>query len=535
MEVMIPPWVRPESPETIRTIDDATSAFPPAFGRGLTQRGIWADPRWGLRRRYRGLRSDEKAAILNALNETRGQLNILRVTPHTPIRGSFATSELITNNTFASGTTGWTAYSAGSDSNLSVSDRILRSTIKIGSGAPFVYRQVTGLTQYAPYAMRGFIDLARGAGAGWYGFTAIGSSPGTTDYAGSSVVPYSRGAMRVAVAVVPVTNPYIGAGGSSVLGNAVGDYVNISYTSFARCALIDIGTNLLLQSDALGTTWGATAASISSNTDTSPDGNVTADSLVDTGVSTPHFVVQAVNVSSAIADYSFSVAVKKKVRNYVVLQLQEATGVTAINQTFDVNAGAVGVTTTVGANWSNLRSVIVDMGNGWYSCTITGRKTNAATQISAYIVASNADTAGGSTYSGGTSATLALWRATLAQSSVPARLVQTTTMASAGTSPTGSDIYTKGWPVSTSELLLTGDWFEINGELKQLTAPVNSDAAGLAYIQFRPGLAGSPADNDPIIVYEPFGRFVYPGGTREIENLFGIYGDCEMNLEEIYS
>jgi hypothetical protein len=95
-------------------------------------------------------------------------------------------------------------------------------------------------------------------------------------------------------------------------------------------------------------------------------------------------------------------------------------------------------------------------------------------------------------------------------------------------------MYTKGWPVSTSGLLLSGDWFEINGELKQLTAPVNSDGLGLAYLQFRPGLAASPADSDPVIVYQPFGRFIYPGGTRELENLFGIYGDCEMNLEEVY-
>ncbi len=95
-------------------------------------------------------------------------------------------------------------------------------------------------------------------------------------------------------------------------------------------------------------------------------------------------------------------------------------------------------------------------------------------------------------------------------------------------------MYTKGWPASTNNLLLDGDWFEVNGELKQLTAPVNSDASGLAYIRFRPGLAGAPADNDPVIVLEPFGRFIYPG-TREFENLFGIYGDCEMNLEEVYT
>src|SRR5512147_3197472 len=187
-EVMIPPWVRPESPETIRMIDDATVAFQPAFGRGMTQRGIFADPRWGLRRRYRGLRSDETAAILNALNESRGQLNTIRVTPHTPIRGSFATSELLTNGMFDNGTTGWTA---GTEYTISVSDRVLRGQRSAMTAASNVmFRNVTTV-QYAPYVARAMILPGRGT------YTAIGLSVGAAQTFTSSGAPRLASAVMV--------------------------------------------------------------------------------------------------------------------------------------------------------------------------------------------------------------------------------------------------------------------------------------------------------------------------------------------------
>jgi hypothetical protein len=503
-------------------IDDATVAFQPSFGRGQTQRGIFADPRWGLRRRYRGLRSDEKAAILNALNESRGQFNTIRVTPHTPIRGSFATSELLTNNTFASGTTGW---AAGSEYSISVSDRVLAGVRSAMTAASTIASQTVGITQYAPYVGRVMVNSGRGT------YSSVGLLLSGSFSFSASTTPGLISALMVGDSGASASFAIRDAATS---GLQAGDYVRVPYTSFARCALVDNGSNLLVRSDEFdNASWTKTNLTVTANGAVAPDGTSTADLLVENSSSGSHAVSQAATVSSSAGDYAFVVAVKANVRSFCVLSMQENSGSTTVDQYFNLGTGAVGSTGATGANWANRRAFIVSLGSGWYLCCLVARKTNSATQIAPVLLAATAD--GTSSYLGGGNTALFAWRATLAQSAVPVRPSQTVSASTTGTAQTGAALYTKGWPVSTSGLLLTGDWFEINGELKQLTAPVNSDAAGLAYMQFRPGLAGSPADNDPVVVFEPFGRFIYPQGTRELENLFGIYGDCEMNLEEIYS
>lgn len=527
---MIPPWVRPESPETIRTIDDATSAFPPAFGRGMTQRGIWADPRWGLRRRYRGLRSDEKAAILNALNESRGQLNVLRVTPHMPLRGSFATSEVLSNNSFVSGTSGWSAYST--TGSLTTSDRVARVTRVLNNATNAIGLQnsaaITTLTQYAPYVVRGFIKNAMAASA--TGLVAAGTTSGGIELGTSSSI---GGAGLASLCFVPlsVTSIYILASDGVSAGSSAGDYLDVQYMSLARCAQVDNGANILLQSDAFNTTWAATRGSVSVNSVAAPDGNTTGDTLVEDSSTNTHYVEQAVTISSASLDYALTVAIRAGGRTWAAMQMIEGGG-SNVTAYYNLSTGAVGTTAT-GVNWSNLRTFTVDLGGGWYACTLIAKKLLSASSITNRIYTASADNT--ASYAGNGASGIHLWRATQAQSSVPTRQVRSTTAAVAASGQTGSAIYTKGWPASISGLLLAGDWLEINGELKQVTAPVNSNSAGLAFMQFRPGLAGAPADNDPIIVQEPFGRFIYAGGTREFENMFGVYGDCEMNLEEVYS
>lgn len=526
---MIPPWVRPETPEILRIIDDATNALRPTFGRGMTQRGIWADPRWGLRRRYRGLRSDEKVAILNALLETRGQLNVLRITPHSPMRGSFATSELAVNNTFASGTTGW-ALSGGASVTLSASDRTLRLTRADGATSVGIgMSSAATVVQYAPYVARAMFTSGRGP----MSFDVrIGSSTGSGAYA--TTPTQTAGGLISVATVVTATTAYMGFADTPT-GKVAGDYSSVSYASFARCALVDSGTNMLLRSDEFdNATWQKNKSSASANSIAAPfdGGTVTGDTLVEDNTSGAHYFFQTVTVpSSTTLSYAFSVCVFAGSRNFVALEMGVTTGNT-VNQYFNLATGAVGTTGSSGSSWSNRRAFIRDMGGGWYMCTLVAAKVDAGTSVNCVIYAASAD--GTASYLGTSSSAIYLWRATLAQSSVPTRLVQTTTAASSGTTPTGGGMYTKGWPASTSGLMLAGDWFEWGGELKQLTAAVNSDASGLAYMQFRPGLAGSPTDNDPIVIQEPFGRFIYPAGAREVENQFGIYADCTMELEEVY-
>lgn len=527
-EVMIPPWVRPESPETIRWIDDATQSFQPMFGRGATQRGIWADPRWGLRRRYRGLRSDEKAAILNSLNESRGQFNIMRVTPHAPLRGSMATGELLSNNTFASGMTGW---STGGEYAGSVSDRVMRlarTAVTTAQNALAASAEIA-VTQYAPYVMRFMVKQGSGV------FTSSGfrldDISGTNAQTGASQTSYGL-LSQMFVSRDTNMNPALTELATS--GLIYGDYILVPYASFARCALVDNGPNYLQQTEGFNNVvWTKTASSISANSATSPTGNGVADKIVEDTSNATHYAQQTVSISSGAIDLCITCALKASGRNFGFLYMKEDTGNTNVNAVFDLSGGTVGTITT-GANWASARAYIAPLGNSWYYCALVARKTNAATSLTILIgPASNSSTI---SYTGDGASGVYAYRAGVAQSGVPTMLTTDPggTPFPTGNSQAGGALYTKGWPASESGLLLTGDWIEINGELKQLTAPVNSDAAGLAYIQFRPSLADSPDDNDPIVVHEPFGRFIYPQGTRELENLFGIYGDCEMNLEEVY-
>ena len=522
-EVMLPPWVRPESPETLRWIDDATISFAPAFGRGTTQRGIWADPRWGLRRRYRGLRTDEKAAILNALSETRGQLNILRVTPHAPIRGSFATSELLTNNTFASGTTGWT-----SDSTITLNsgDRVVRAIRNAIGAAAGVLDNSSPVTvvQYAPVVLRHMVM----AGRGTFSFKqSIGVTFSGTEYALSGT--QTPGLMTIA-GVPYGTSVTTGLLDFSTSGQLAGDYLSVSYASLSRCALVDDGSNLLLRSDEIdNVAWTKTGTSaVTANGATAPDGTSTAEVVIENSANSQHFVLQSGTRASTAEDlcaYGYFKRLGGARELQILIDDGAGNGATA---NFTLSTGSVGTTAVTGTG-TNVRAFIVDVGNGWYFCVAIARcPATTSARMAAYLYN------GGTTYTGDGTSKLGMWRLGASRSSVPTRGTQTTNAAASGASQTGSALYTKGWPASTDGLLLTGDWFEINGQLKQLTAPVNSDAAGLAYMQFRPSLADSPADNDPIIVHEPFGRFIYPQGTRELENLFGLYGDCEMNLEEVY-
>jgi hypothetical protein len=171
------------------------------------------------------------------------------------------------------------------------------------------------------------------------------------------------------------------------------------------------------------------------------------------------------------------------------------------------------------------------MGNGWYSVAIVARKTSSATSVTAIIGLSTGDTV--QSYSGDGASLIYAWRATLAQSSVPTRLVQTTSAATSGTSQTGSALYVKGLPASTSGLLTCDDVVEVNGECLQLTASLDSDAAGLGYLQFKPSLFRSPSDNDPIIVNAPMPKMKLKS-SASWTNQFGLYSDFEIVMEQHY-
>lgn len=523
-QVIIPPWIIPEQ-ESHEWLDEGSAVFRAAFAPGLAQRQSYGGLRLKLSRKHT-VRGEEKAQLLSALKSTSGQYNALLTKVHFSSRGSIQSSELLTNNTFSGGTTGWGTQT---ENTLSVSDRILRCTRSAVTAVQQALRNSSLVTvvQYAPYCGRAMVSVGRGSyiniylqagtslgNGGWNSTTGIG----TSSVRSFGFVPDASTAQLQVI-----------DGHSSVL--IAGDYFSVPWISLARCALVDNGLNSLLRSDSFdNATWGKFRSSVASEVAVAPDGTSTGDEIMeDSTASATHGVSQDVTVSASAADYCVGVSLRAGSRTQARLSITENTGPSEIYAYFDLSNGTILTSSASATNWSNGRFFIVSKGNGWYDCYCIAKKTNAATSITVQI---RLATGGVDVYTGNGTSRIYAWRGTLSQSSVPSRLVQTNAAASTGTAQTGTALRIKGLEVSANGLLLPGDWFEINGEIKQATAALNSDAAGIGYLQFEPALVRSPSDNDPIIFTDPMGKFLV--SNIKIDNEFGTQARVSYDLEHIY-
>lgn len=484
---------------------------------GVTRTLERVGSRWAANFKWDVVGGTEAAQLRAFLAQQRGGANRFWFSdPAYTQRGSFAAPELLANLDFSSGTAGWGG--GGSLVALTAADNIIRATLTGSTSSPQI--QQTGLigVQYAPYAAQGVVVHGRGAVAAYQTYiadsTISSASSARTNGKGTAwFVP-----LGTSLTVIPTYNGIISSG-------VAGDYFGVPFASAARCALVDNGKNALLRSDEIdNASWTKNAATVSANLGGGPDGTTTADGLFETATTNDHYAAQTITVPASAADYSFSIACRAgAIRTWMRLQLNENTGTTAITGYFNLSTGAIG-TLAAGANWSNVRGFTQDIGNGWFVFTIVGRKTNAATGLTAFALLATADNAS-TNYAGNASAFMYLWRATLADSSVPSRLTQTTTTATTGTAQTGSAVYLKGLPASTDGLLLAGDWVEFitptYSEAKRVTAPLNSDSAGLGYLQLEPTFRQSPADNAAVIIRRPLCRMLLDEPTVKTQHMRG--------------
>ena len=86
----------------------------------------------------------------------------------------------------------------------------------------------------------------------------------------------------------------------------------------------------------------------------------------------------------------------------------------------------------------------------------------------------------------------------------------------AGAGQSGKSLFLDGWTELETGLLLPGDYFEVNGELKLVTAQADSDSAGEALVAFTPPLRASPADNAIVIVDHPKATMMLADDTQAI-------------------
>lgn len=463
----------------------------------------------------------QRGRMIAFLSSLRGQsARVWMTPPGATQRGSFPATELFVNNDFSGGLTGW---SSDAQYSLSAIDRGIRSTRAQVTGNSSALGQLVSLSAGIPYVIRGAINNGRG--------------PIGVFLANTALVSYSsqlsQGVVEAAFTTVAANGPY-GLFDPSVSGAIATNYFDTKWMSLSRCAQVDNGVNLLLNSDTPGngTGWTINAATFATAAAAAPDGSATVAQLVETTANSSHNATQTVTVAAAAADFTFSIFVDQgsSPRGFCWIQMTETLGSTTTSFFLNLATGVISNLSS-GANWTAISTFSINYGNGWWRIGLTARKTNAATAITVFV--GTATTASTSSFVGSTSAYLLTWRASLAQSSVPVQPVQTAGTAQTGTLQTGLQLNVKGLPVSTQGLLLPGDWIEVNsGQLNMLGSPLDSDGAGLGTaVLVRPPRT-SPADSSGFVINNPMGKFYVNANSTAWNEAPGKFSDATIELAE---
>jgi hypothetical protein len=475
---------------------------------------------FGVRRRTASLqfenidrRSGNLAALRAFLSSMQGRKNRVWISdPSYQQRGSFSAPELLTNNDFSNGTTGW--LDVGSSVHTA-SDRTLRVTSISGASNPQARQTSAPCVQYAPYVCRAVTrsPLNHAVTALFAsGSIVVGNTPTAVSNGMSSV---SLVTMTATMDVIAVYRPTENAFG--------GDFFDIMLASASRCALADGGANAVVRSnDISNAVWATDSASVTrtASAGTAPDGTVTAGQITSLGGG--HYLGQRFTIPTTVLDYTVTCAVKAGTQGWSQVgwsdYLSQESWVWV-----NLSTGATGAQ---GGAATQRRVAVVSLGNGWWQVSLTARYTGGGTNMSPLIRVGNAD---GSTAPSGT---ILLWRPTISQASVPGRLVGTDAAAvTTGTSQTGTATYLKGLPASTNGLLLAGDRVQIRSYLREVIAPLNSNAAGQGVLMLDEPIPGGVADNAPVIVNNPMGRFMLAGDIG-LSLSPGVFGNSALPLVE---
>ena len=144
-------------------------------------------------------------------------------------------------------------------------------------------------------------------------------------------------------------------------------------TLASRGLLVEMSrANLALWSeDFSNATWGKSESSITSNASAAPDGNLTADKLVESSATNVHNTNQTFAATSGTT-YTFSVFLKKEERGFALMALIGAFTTTSIQINLTTGAVSTGTGTPLNATSQSLL-------NGWFRVAFSLAATSTAT------------------------------------------------------------------------------------------------------------------------------------------------------------
>jgi hypothetical protein len=234
------------------------------------------------------------------------------------------------------------------------------------------------------------------AGNGWYRCSA-------------RIVPATPTAFVFALAnstVAGTTPSYAGNGTSGLYlwgaqlneGATTLPYTATTSAAITQCAPLGLfveeaRTNLTIQSEALNAAaWTTNHATITTDAVVSPDGNQTADALVeDATAASSHELLQAWAKAASAITYTYTAYVKAAGRSWIGITLWDNVS-NGYRFWFNVTTGVIGSSAALGTPFTAQSYSMSYVGNGWYRCVVTAT-SNTGTALTATHYSTDADLA----------------------------------------------------------------------------------------------------------------------------------------------
>ena len=227
-DILLPPWVYPQD-EQVTLMDGATIVFRPQTALGIPQRVQFMEPRLQVKRSYKTLTQQQRAAMFRALVTAQGAYRTVRAQVGYNNRGSFPDAELLNNNMFTNGTIGWTA-AGGTTPNFTVTDYVARLT-RTAANSQSQISQVFATTTSAAYVGRAVFAVGNENSQQYYASLA-GGVPSSIGYgAGTVTMAAVATATSMSLALVNPTQC------------SSGQWFEVLFATAERCAIVNSGGN----------------------------------------------------------------------------------------------------------------------------------------------------------------------------------------------------------------------------------------------------------------------------------------------------
>ena len=203
-----------------------------------------------------------------------------------------------------------------------------------------------------------------------------------------------------------------------------------------------LGGNRLLWSEGFdNAVWEKFFASITPNTNTAPNGSLTADKIFEnTTTVSNHFISQ--RLTTATGQYVLSVYAKAAERSQLEMQIGDVAG-SGAGAVFDISSGLSLNGFTYGSAFAGVSYSITNAGSGWFRACISVNKSYSGGEI---VVILQPHKNNASSYAGVIGSGLLVWGAQLEIGSTPSTYTSTTT-STAGVVSAGKFVC-KEWDVT---------------------------------------------------------------------------------------